>query len=77
MSLHTHLVVAYDHETKKFTFDGDGSREWIRLLYSPPTNTWSDEAEAWESISPDLEQEALSALKTLGVIVNTDWWVSR
>lgn len=77
MSLVTHLVVAYDHETKTFTFDGDGSREWIRMLYTPPTNTFSYDTETWESITPDQEQEVLDALKALGVTVDADWWVTR
>jgi hypothetical protein len=77
MSLVTHLVVAYDHESKTFTFDGDGSREWIRVLFTPETNTWSYEAEDWVRITPDQEQEALDALKALGVTVDADWWVTR
>ena len=51
MPKHTHLVIAYNHETKTFWFDGDGSREWIRKLFEPETNTWSDEEEAY--VSPD------------------------
>jgi hypothetical protein len=77
MAKHTHLVVQYNHDTKTFTFDGDGSREWIRRLYTPETNTWSDEVEAFVSIPIEDELEAVNALASLGVAVEEDGWQDR
>ena len=67
MALQTHLVVAYDHDTKQFTFDGDGSREWIRFLFDPETNTWSDEEEDYVPVASAIEEEAVEALRALGI----------
>lgn len=79
MANHTHLVVAYNHDTKTFTFDGDGSREWIRRLFEPQTNTWSDEEMDYVAISEADEIEAENALKALGVIfdLNSIGWQER
>jgi hypothetical protein len=74
---HTHLVVAYNHETKTFWFDGDGSREWIRRVMEPETNTWSDEEEAYVSVDKALEQEAVEALDRMGIAVEQDNWQER
>lgn len=70
MALQTHLVVAYNHDTKTFTFDGDGSREWIRTLFEPETNTWSDEQGEFIAVSKTAEQEAVDALESLGIAVD-------
>ena len=72
MANHTHLVVAYDHDTKQFWFDGDGSREWIRRLFTPETNTWSDEQEEYIAIPAEQEQEAINALGALGIDITND-----
>ena len=72
MAKHTHLVVAYDHDTKKFWFDGDGSREWIRRLFDVETNTWSDEQEDYISIPVEEELEAIKALGALGIDIEND-----
>jgi hypothetical protein len=77
MAQHTHLVVAYNHDTKTFWFDGDGSREWIRTLFEPETNTWSDEQGDFVAISKSAEQEAVDALETLGVTVEQTGWQTR
>ncbi len=77
MANHTHLVVAYNHDTKTFTFDGDGSREWIRRLFEDETNTWSDEQEDYISVSAEDEQEAVDALEALGVAVEETGWQNR
>jgi hypothetical protein len=79
MANHTHLVVAYNHDTKQFRFDGDGSREWIRRLFTPETNTWSDEELEYISISEEEEQEATDALKALGFEFdgNANGWQER
>ena len=77
MALQTHLVVAYNHDTKTFTFDGDGSREWIRTLFEPETNTWSDEQSDYVAVSAQLEQEAVDALESLGVAVEETGWQTR
>lgn len=74
---HTHLVVAYNHETKTFWFDGDGSREWIRRVMEPMTNTWSDEEETYVSVDKTLEQEAVEALNRMGVAIEQDNWQER
>jgi len=70
MALVTHLVVAYDHDTKTFAFDGDGSREWIRRLYTPETNTWSDDAGEFVAIETEVEKEAIDALEAIGVNIS-------
>lgn len=75
MANHTHLVVAYNHDTKTFWFDSDGSREWIRRLFEPETNTWSDEEE--EYISIPNENDAVKALAALGVEVEDLDWQER
>lgn len=77
MPKHTHLVVAYNHETKTFWFDGDGSREWIRRVLDPETNTWSDEDETYVVIDKALEQEAVEALDRMGIAVEQDNWQER
>ena len=77
MPKHTHLVVAYNHETKTFWFDGDGSREWIRRVLDPETNTWSDEEEAYVLTDSALEQEAVEALERMGIAVEQDNWQER
>jgi hypothetical protein len=77
MAKHTHLVVSYNHDTKTFTFDGDGSREWIRSLFDPATNTWSDEQGEYVSIPTADEQEAVDALEAIGVLVEEDGWQTR
>jgi hypothetical protein len=74
---HTHLVIAYNHETKTFWFDGDGSREWIRRVLDPETNTWSDEEEAYVLTDSALEQEAVEALERMGIAVEQDNWQER
>jgi hypothetical protein len=74
---HTHLVVAYNHETKTFWFDGDGSREWIRRVLDPETNTWSDEDETYVVIDKALEQEAVEALAGIGIAIEEDNWQER
>lgn len=77
MAKHTHLVIAYNHETKTFWFDGDGSREWIRRVLDPETNTWSDEEEAYVLTDSALEQEAVEALERMGIAVEQDNWQER
>jgi hypothetical protein len=77
LAKHTHLVVAYNHETKSFWFDGDGSREWIRRNFEPMTNTWSDEDEEFISVSTDMEQEAVEALGAIGIAIEQDNWQER
>lgn len=77
MAIHTHLVVAYNHETKTFWFDGDGSREWIRRAMEIETNTWSDEEEAYVSVDMALEQEAVEALDRMGIAVEQNNWQER
>jgi hypothetical protein len=64
--------VAYDHDTKQFWFDGDGSREWIRRLFTPETNTWSDEQEEYIAIPAEQEQKAINALGALGIDITND-----
>lgn len=77
MAQHTHLVVAYNHDTKTFWFDGDGSREWIRRSLDPMTNTWSDEAEEYVTVDKALEEEAVEALAKLGIAVEENDWQER
>jgi hypothetical protein len=78
MAKHTHLVVTYNHDTKQFTFDGDGSREWIRRLFEHETNTWSDEKEEFIPNDLGLVADALTALETMGVTVDEPkGWLTR
>lgn len=77
MAKHTHLVVAYNHDTKTFWFDGDGSREWIRRLFEHETNTWSDEEENFIAVDDEVENEAVQALAKLGFEVSEDTWKHR
>ena len=77
MGLFTHLVVSYDHESGVVSFDGDGSREWIRRLFDPMTNTWSDEDSDFVAVPEVLEAEAVQALASLGVVVSDNDWMVR
>lgn len=80
MAKYTHLVVAIDHDTKRVTFDGDGSREWIRTLFEPETNTWDSETLDWAAPDLTLEREALDLLMNLGIKVDGmfyDNWQER
>jgi hypothetical protein len=78
MAKHTHLVVAYNHDTKTFWFDGDGSREWIRRLFTPETNTWSDEEEEFIPEDLGLVADAMTALEALNIEIDeTDGWLTR
>jgi hypothetical protein len=78
MANHTHLVVAYNHDTKTFWFDGDGSREWIRRLFTPETNTWSDEEEEFIPEDLGLVADAMTALEALNIEIDeTDGWLTR
>ena len=78
MALQTHLVVAYDHDTKHFWFDGNGSREWIRRLFEDETYTWSDEEEAFIPNDLGLVADALTALEALGITVDEpQGWLTR
>lgn len=78
MSLITHLVVTYDHDTKTLSFDGDGSREWIRTLFEPETNTFSEEQGDFVAISKKNEQEAVDALTAVGIDTsNQQGWQTR
>jgi hypothetical protein len=67
MALHTHLVVAYNHETKQFSFDQDGTQFWIRELFPEETSTWSDEQENYVEVPVEVEEEAIEALGKLGI----------
>lgn len=78
MAKTTHLVVQYDHDTKTFTFDGDGSREWIRRLFEPESNTWSDEDQDFIGGDLGLVTDALLALEAQGIKVNEpEGWLAR
>lgn len=62
-----HFVVMVDELGRVF-FDADGSREWIRTLFEPPTNTYDLEEEEFVPVAPEFEDSALEALKNAGVI---------
>ena len=47
MNKQTHIVIAYDHATKSFYYDDDGTMEWITKLFTPESNTWCDDVEEW------------------------------
>lgn len=67
MSLHTHLVVVYNHETKQFSYDQDGTEAWIRGLFPEETSTWSDEAGDYVVVPVEIEEEAVAGLGKLGI----------
>lgn len=72
----THFVVMVDSETGKVHFDYDGSREWIRRLFEPETNTYDTEDGEYVAVAPIIEEHALNALETIGVIFDRgdeDW----
>ena len=73
MTYVTHLVVQFDHDTKTLSFDGDGSREWIRRLFEEETNTWDSNLEDWTAVSPEIEKEATDALTAIGIEVEKEW----
>ena len=68
-NLTTCLVVEYNHDDGTFTFDADGTREWIRKLYSPESNTWDSETGDSVVVPMHIEQNAIKALASLGVTV--------
>ena len=65
MSKHTHIVIAYNHETKSFSYDEDGTEVWIRQLFSPESNTWSDEAEDYIGGDENLVKETVKQFNKL------------
>lgn len=69
-NLTTCLVVEYDHDSGTFTFDADGTREWIRKLYSPESNTWDSTTGDSVAVPQAVEQKAIQALASLGVTVH-------
>lgn len=71
------LVVEIDVESGEIRFDGDGSREWIRSLFEPATNTY--DTETGEYVADDAaERKALQLLMEIGVAVeNLDNWQER
>jgi hypothetical protein len=80
MAKYTHLVVAINHDTGEVSFDGDGSREWIRTLFEPETNTWDEDTLDWAAPDLTLEREALDLLMNLGIKVDGmfyDNWQER
>ena len=78
MAKETHFVVVYNHDTKQYSFDGDGTREWIRRLFEPESNTWSDEDGDFIGNDIAYVTEALFALEALGIKVNEpQGWLAR
>jgi hypothetical protein len=65
MNKQTHIVIAYDHATKSFYFDDDGTREWITKLFTPETNTWSDDDEDWVGDDDELLQLTIAEFQKL------------
>jgi hypothetical protein len=70
MSKITHIVIAYDHTTKSFTYDEDGTEVWIRQLFLPESNTWSDEAEDYIGGDENLVKETIEQWEKLLERVN-------
>lgn len=72
----SHFVVMVDNATGKVYFDPDGSREWIRLLFDEPTNTYDTEEGVFVPFAPYVEENALNILEQHGIIFeepNYDW----
>ena len=75
----THFVVTVDSETGDVHFDYDGSREWIRRLFEPETNTYDCEDGEYIAVAPIIEEQALDALERIGVIFDRgdEEWQTR
>jgi len=75
----THFVVMVDSETGGVYFDYDGSREWIRRLFEPETNTYDCEDGEFVPVAPYIEETALNALERIGVIFDRgdEEWKTR
>lgn len=76
----THLVITVDHQTGQISFDGDGTREWIRRLYTPETTTFDYETSEWVPVDSSFERAALDKLMELGILVDGvdyDNWQER
>lgn len=65
MNKQTHIVIAYDHATKSFYYDDDGTWEWIRKLFTPESNTWSDDEENWVGDDDELLQVTIAEFRKL------------
>lgn len=79
MSRVVNLVVEIDTETGMIRFDGDGSREWIRGLFQPETNTYDTELGEYV-VDVAAERKALDLLMELGILVDGidyDNWMER
>ena len=79
MSRVVNLVIEVDVDTNLIRFDGDGSREWIRSLFEPPTNTYNQELGEYV-VDAVAERHALDLLMELGILVDGidyDNWMER
>jgi len=77
---YVHLVIAVDPESGDIVFDGDGTREWIRRLYTPETTTFDYETSEWIAVDQSFERAALDKLMELGILVDGldyDNWQER
>lgn len=73
------LVVEIDTESGLIRFDGDGSREWIRTLFQPETNTYDQELGEYV-VDEAAEKKALDLLMEIGILVDGldyDNWMER
>lgn len=66
----THLVVAVNNQTGQISFDGDGTREWIRMLFDPQTTTFDNDSCEWVAVDGSVEQAALDKLMAIGIAVD-------
>jgi hypothetical protein len=79
MSRVVNLVVEIDTESGLIRFDGDGSREWIRRLFEPETNTYDQELGEYVQ-DEAAEKKALDLLMELGILgdgLDYDNWMER
>jgi hypothetical protein len=73
------LVVEIDTESGLIRFDGDGSREWIRSLFQPETNTYDQDLGEYVQ-DEAAERKALDLLMEIGILVDGldyDNWMER
>lgn len=73
------LVVEIDTESGLIRFDGDGSREWIRSLFDPQTNTYDQDLGEYVQ-DETAERKALHLLMEIGILVDGldyDNWQER
>ena len=66
----THLVITVNNQTGEISFDGDGTREWIRRLFDPHTTTYDLDLQEFVAVDGSVEAAALDRLMEIGIAVD-------